>query len=158
MCRQRHSGVAVLALIVAEALLSGCQPQDLSNKAAAEGRGYLARPAAVQNLAGPKPAHPFQQVAADSFSRDLFEADDDGKLAVRVREWCVPAAKGPISSTLPSAALLEMRTDRGTLKIAGKPKEWKQGSMLMVPAKAQVELTNPTDRELIVRFYLVELR
>ncbi len=158
MRRRRHFGPIMLVLMVAEALLSGCQSQDVSNRRAAEGRGILERPTAVQNVVRPRRARAFQQASADSLSRDLFDADDQGKVGIHVRELCLPPGKGPVTTSWPSVALLEMRTDRGTLKIAGKPQEWKQGSIVMVPPDAQVELTNPTDRELIVRLDVVEVK
>jgi hypothetical protein len=100
----------------------------------------------------------FDGGAAKSSSRVLFETADDPSFMIRVRDVSVPPGPDPVAVSLPATAALEMRTDRGRLKVGLNEQEWKQGATVMVPAGVPIELQNPTDRELIVRLYLVEAK
>jgi len=60
--------------------------------------------------------------------------------------------------TSEGASVLEMWTDRGDLKIAGRTQNWKQGGAVAVPNGSVVELTNTTDRELLIRLYTGEAK
>jgi hypothetical protein len=158
MLEQRFVSSRIFVLILASAASFSCGSRDLSNKRAIEGRGLLERPVAVQSLAAVAPAHAFHAESLDLSSRELFETSENPKFTLRVREFSLPPRRGPISTTFTTPVFLEMRTDRGTLKIGGNPQLWKQGALVTVPAHAPIELGNPTDRELIVRLYIAEAK
>jgi hypothetical protein len=141
--------------------LAGCNSQNLLDQRAPEGHGLLPRPTIP--LTPPRRAlanYAFQALspASDLSSRVLFETDEGPNSRVRVSEYSLPPHKGPSSARTEGATVLEMWTDQGTLKIGGHVQDWKQGGTLMVPDGAPVELTNPTDRELIIRIYTVEAK
>ena len=168
VARQRLLSSSILPFVLVAVLaLDGCSQKDSAPRAM-EGRGLLPRPTELKNLGAH--AVPDSQVfhsaspafSADSSSlkslywRDRFETDEGGSFTFRVRELSVPPGRGQARTALPVSVLLEMRSPNGTLKISGVEESWKQDAIIGVPARAVIELTNPTDRELIVRFYFAE--
>lgn len=156
----------VLAAVLASA---GCSQKESASRAV-EGRGLLPRPSELKNpetLSVPA-SHAFRPLSSklfasstsrdELFSRDLFETSEGGNFTFRVQELSVPPGQGPVGTTFQVSTLLEMRSPRGLLRIGGSNEAWKQDAIIGVPAGAAIELTNPTDRELIVRLYFTEAK
>src|SRR5271166_5140712 len=113
-------------LVASILILASCGSNDGSaNKLAREGRGLLPRPtAATGTLAGSAPKQAFlyqflEEESPDLLSRTLFETEEPGNFKVSVREFSLPPRSGPETITLPKAAVLELRTDHGDLRIGG---------------------------------------
>jgi len=138
-------------------MLVACSTDGLSDRRAKEGHGLLARPSALSVVPrGAVSSYSFHQESPDVYSRVLFETDEAPDFRFQVREFCLPPHAGPATIQVDGDALLEMRTDRGTLVIGNQEQQWKPATSLMVPARAPVRLANPTDRELIVRLHILE--
>lgn len=144
---------------VLAAMLVACSSDGVSNRRAKEGHGLLARPSTVSGVErGIASRFAFRQESSDLYSRVLFDTDEAPDSRLQVREFCLPAHEGPTTIRVAGDALLEMRTDRGTLIVGNREKEWKPGATLMVPARVPVQVSNPTGRELIVRLYILEAK
>jgi hypothetical protein len=138
-------------------VLVGNSCQNPVNQRAPEGHGILPPP-----TAGPvqlsKVASQYAFVADTSglFSRTVFETTRDTNFNIAIRDFSVPPKTGPLNLRLTGAAALEMRSGQGIIKIANESTELRQDSIVRVPVGASIELINPSDRELILRVYLVE--
>jgi hypothetical protein len=143
-------------LVVTVIAFFGCGRKGPSNKLAAEGRGTLPSPVTIQGKLTGAPNYAFLSDSAELSSRVVFETEEDPNFNIRIRDYSVPPGRGPVGITSANVAILEMRTDRGTLEIGKSPQTWNQGGTATVPAGTPIQLTNPTDRELIIRLYYVE--
>jgi hypothetical protein len=146
----------VIALLAG--CLVGCTSSINSNQRALEGHGVLPP---VAEMSGPQgersPRFALRAESPEMSSRMLFSAED-GDLRVSVREYSVSPHSSSTISKSANDSVLEMWTDRGVLTFGGHKHDWKQGEMLAVRAGSSIELTNPTDRELVARLYSVEAR
>jgi hypothetical protein len=148
----------VIVAILASCLL-GCTSSSDVNKRAPEGHGIL--PPIAQRSAplletGRRFA--FHAESVDLSSRVLFQTDKDADFVVSVREYGLSPHEDISMAPSESDRVLEMWTDQGGLKIGGKAQEWRQGQMVMVPLGSSIELSNPTDRDLVIRLYAAETR
>jgi len=129
----------------------------LSDRRAKEGHGLLARPSTLSGVPrGAVSSYAFHQESPDLYSRVLFDTDEAPDFRFQVREFCLPPHEGLTRIQVEGDALLEMRTDGGTLIVGNREQEWKAGATLMVPARVPIHLANPTNRELIVRLHILE--
>ena len=123
-----------------------------------EGHGVLPP---VTTLSGPQAESSFRIAfraeSSELSSRILFTAQD-ADLRVSVREFNVSPHNSSTIPKSPNDAVVEMWTDRGEITIGGRKQDWKQGEMVALPAGSSLELTNPTNRELVIRLYAVEGR
>lgn len=159
--QQRRRVVAPVFVVVGilVSCLAGCTSSGDVNQRAPEGRGVLppvARPSSPMPAAAPR--FFFRAESTDLSSRVLFQTDETADFRATVNEYSLSPNKHALLATSKSDRVLEMWTDHGELKLGGRPQEWKQGQMMMVPAGASIELTNPTNRELVVRLYVAEAR
>ncbi len=155
MSTNTYSRRIIAFALAAVVLACGCQ--ELFNQRAKEGHGVLARPSALSGgSTGVASKFAFRQESPHVYSRVLFETAEASDFNFRIQEFSLPPRQGLTTIHLHGDALLEMRTDHGTLIIGNKEQVWKQGATLLIPAEVPFQLANPTDRELIVRLDVLE--
>lgn len=141
------------------ALLVSCNSQSSTDQRAAEGHGALPRPSAMsENRGGMRPRHALAPQDSGIFSRIVFETNEGPDFKVEVRDLSLPPGATTSTRSQSQTTVLEMLTDRGMVKIGGQSAEWQQEGDIVVPPGVPIELQNPTERELLVRLYLVEAK
>jgi hypothetical protein len=107
---------------------------------------------------GLKPRHALAPQDSGIFSRTVFEMNESPDFKVEIRDLSLPPGAKSSTRSQSETTVLEMRTDRGMVKIGEQSAEWQQDGDIVVPPGVPIELQNPTERELLVRLYLVEAK
>lgn len=152
---RRKSIKAVIYLLSIAASLSGaCGCQSSVDRRAAEGHGILPKPENIpNNFEGRSPKLAFVAQTSGLYSRTVFETDEDKDFKIKISEFNVPPKGGPMSLTLSSGAVIQMRSGQGRLVVNERSAELIQDSAINLPATPSVQLINTGDRELILRVY-----
>jgi hypothetical protein len=148
--------VLVLAALLAGANF-GCKSEQPLDKPAVQGRGLLPPVSAQGKLYSAFVKNTFQAESNGLGTRILFHTQGES-FKVTVRELMLPPQTGPLSVERLGPAVLEMRTEKGSLKIDKKKQRWTQGGTVMISGSSSIELTNSTERELVVRLYVLEAK
>jgi hypothetical protein len=118
--------------------------------------GPIGPPSTPQRLSGVEPRDPYRQIADGLLARTRF-ADAKGRpFAVEVLDLIVGPGKTTAKTRLPGAAVIEVRSGKGTLAAGGKTRDLTGGTSSAVDDGDEVTFAN-LDREapLILRATLV---
>jgi hypothetical protein len=122
---------------------------------AAEGRGLLPAPAALQ---GTPPPRPFISDPSGGFSRAIFETDEHPSFKLVIRDFSFPPDRQTYTVTLPSAALLQMLGELGEIAIANQRLALTSGARTVVPAGAPIAVVNNSEHAVVMRALIMEAK
>jgi hypothetical protein len=125
------------------------------NQLAAEGRGLLPAPATPpETLGGAPPPNPFELDASGTFSRTIFETNEDPNFKITIRDYAFPPSNQAKTLTLPAAALVQNHSPHGDISVANQKLEF--AARAAVPPGAPIGVTNNGDRAVVVRTITLE--
>ena len=106
------------------------------------------------NFSKTEPSMPFSKLAVGLATRTIFRASDGVGTQVEVRDLLTGPQQKTESTSLPGAAVLEIRSGAGTIQIGDKQQELSLGSTLTVPERAAFTIENKSDVPMTVRAFL----
>jgi hypothetical protein len=111
-------------------------------------------PVSEANFSKTEPAMPFSKFADGLATRTLFQASDGVGTQVEVRDLLIGPRQKTERTSLPGAAVLEIRSGGGTIQIGDRQQELPLGSTLTVPEKAAFTIENKSDLPMTIRGFL----
>jgi mannose-6-phosphate isomerase-like protein (cupin superfamily) len=114
-------------------------------------------PVSEANFSKTEPAKPFSKFADGLATRTLFQASDGAGTQVEVRDLLIGPGQKTESTSLPGAAVLEIRSGGGTIQIGEKQQELTSGATLSVPEKAAFTIENKSDVPMTIRVFLFKV-
>lgn len=131
---------------------SGCESWLQHGK---KGTGALPQtPVNEANFSKTEPAMPFSKFANGLATRTLFQVSDGAGTQVEVRDLLIGPRQKTESTSLPGAAVLEIRSGEGTIRIDERLLELTPGSTHSVPEKAAFVIENKSDLPMTIRAFL----
>jgi hypothetical protein len=136
------------SLLLFGALVSACRRE------APQGGGPLP-PVDSSLKAYDSVAHRFDEIAPGVFSRVVYRTEASVTPSVEVRDVELTAHRTLGALTFPGAAVIEVRSGNGSLRLASKSQEMKVGVSLGLSQGDSLQLTNKDAQPLSLRVYLI---
>ena len=101
-----------------------------------------------------QPKNPYTALASGIATRTLFEAASGKGYQVEVRDLLVGPERHTESVSLPGAAVFEVRSGSGVMKVGGNERELKLGSTFALSEGQAFTIENKSDSPLAMRVHL----
>ena len=139
----------VLLLVILCTFLIGCKSW---SERGAKGAGILPPASANETkFSAYQPAHPYQQLAKGLLDRKLHTSPLEGGAVVEIHDFLIGPHQGSDSYTLQAAAIFEVKSGSGSLKLGDKPQKIETGTVVSVPAAQPFAIENQTDIPIAIR-------
>jgi hypothetical protein len=136
------------SLLVFWSLASGCQRE------APKGGGPLP-PVDSSLKAYDSVAHRFEEIAPGVFSRVRYRTDAAVTPSVEVRDLELAPNRTAGGLTFPGAAVIEVRSGKGSLRLASKSQDVRAGGTFGLSQGDSLQITNKDSGPLSLRVYLI---
>ena len=158
----RQSGriwIRPVASLVLVGLTGACgSPQPRETVASTAAVGAIVAPQQAR-LSETEPLQPLREFAPGLMARTLYVAESNDPYRIEVWDLLVGPGKKTSAVSLPGAAVIEIRSGRGVLTIAGKAGDVAQGAVISVNDGDQLAIENRApDVGLIMRATVVRPR
>lgn len=149
----------LLALVSGFTALACVAAQAQGERLATEGRGVVRAPSEMPTtFGGPPPEHPFVSDRSGTFSRTIFETDEDPNFRLVIRDFSFPPDRRTRTVTLPFAAFVHFLGEPGETTIAGHRAAVTSTARMAVPAGTPIEVMNPGEQPVVMRVLIVEAK
>lgn len=102
-----------------------------------------------------QPAKPYAATDNGVLARTIFQAAGVAGTRIEVRDWTLPPGKQTTPITLPGAALIEVRSGSGTVRVADQRRELQLGAIVPVSQDQSFAIANSGQLTLAMRVYVV---
>jgi len=139
----------LLFFLVLSAFLIGCKGW---SQRGAKGVGTLPPASPNETQFSPyQPAHPYQQLTKGLLGRKLYSASLEAGAVVEIHDFLVGPHEVSDSYTLQAAAIFEVKSGSGLLRLGDKPLKIETGTVVPVPGAQPFAIESQTDVPITIR-------
>jgi hypothetical protein len=149
----RHIRTVTLFCVVSLATI-GCKAY---MERGAKGIGLLPRPAdAEQHLSTYRPRDPYSQLAPGLLARTVYQTAGPPGTRVAVTDYLIGPKQHTSSITLPGAAICEVRSGDGIVRVASTEQKATSGTTFAIPQGTAVEFESTSGLPLAIQLHLIQ--
>jgi mannose-6-phosphate isomerase-like protein (cupin superfamily) len=149
----RHIRAVTLLCVVSLATI-GCKAY---MERGAKGIGLLPKPAdADQHLSTYRPRDPYSQLAPGLLARTVYQTAGPAGTRVAVTDYLIGPKQHTSSIMLPGAAICEVRSGDGVVRLAGTEQKVTSGTTFSIQQGTAVVFENTGDLPLAIQLHLIQ--
>jgi hypothetical protein len=153
MDRCRHIRPVILLCVVSLATI-GCKAY---TERGAKGIGLLPKPAdAQQHLSTYRPRDPYSQLAPGLLARTIYQSAGPTGTRIAVTDYLIGPRQHTSSITLPGAAICEVKSGDGVVRLAGAEQKVNSGTTFAIAQGTPFAFENTSELPFAIQLHLIQ--